>query len=363
MTVRPRIIYARVLERDYPRFRRISQALTEWGYDVEVRDRVHGPRAFRLVGDALRCLQPAPGARAVVVAEQGLPYVAFAWVAARASRSWLVVDGFVGMVETRVQDWNFTSSTSLLGRVYAAVDSVAVSLADVYLTDTQVRADDVRSLHPNARTVIMSLPVGAPSWARPRPPRSADGVLRILYYGNYIPLHGLELALDAVAQIARERSVQLTLIGPVEGRPSAERWIAERELQEQAVFVDPVPETELAGWIAEHDVVLGVFGSSRKAQTVIANKVWQGLASGTRVVTQQSPALAEIAEAVGDQLIQTVPGQADSIAAGLRQVADGLDHPQRDAHVRLEKYVSARFEDLAQVLRVPRTKNAPRLEQ
>ncbi|MET8272471.1 hypothetical protein [Streptomyces sp. NPDC005096] len=53
------------------------------------------------------------------------------------------------------------------------------------------------------------------------------------------------------------------------------------------------------------DVVLGVTGPSLKAASVIANKVWQGLAFGRVVITSEDlPALAEIEQIVGQALVQ-----------------------------------------------------------
>ncbi|WP_327432510.1 hypothetical protein [Streptomyces sp. NBC_01236] len=52
------------------------------------------------------------------------------------------------------------------------------------------------------------------------------------------------------------------------------------------------------------DVVPGVTGPSPKAASVIANKVWQGLAFGRFVITREGPALAEIAQIVEQALVQ-----------------------------------------------------------
>ena len=46
--------------------------------------------------------------------------------------------------------------------------------------------------------------------------------------------------------------------------------------------------------IKEADVVLGIFGATRKTQMVIPNKVYEGLALGKAVITADTPAIREL---------------------------------------------------------------------
>lgn len=77
---------------------------------------------------------------------------------------------------------------------------------------------------------------------------------------------------------------------------------------------------------------------------MVANKVWQGLACGRVVVTQRSSALDDVAEAVGDQLVQVEPGRAGALADALVAV-----DPTRalagspGVHDRLEALVARSF--------------------
>ena len=85
-------------------------------------------------------------------------------------------------------------------------------------------------------------------------------------------------------------------------------------------------------------MVLGVFGASDKARGVLANKLWQGLACGRTVITQESPALAELRPIVGDQLVASRPGDPSSLAGALLAVHA---HPFADRTRALEEYAQS----------------------
>ncbi|GAA1533635.1 hypothetical protein GCM10009762_04890 [Dermacoccus barathri] len=288
----------------------------------------------------------------VFLAEQATAYAPFAWLAARASGSPLVVDGFIGLHETRILDWKKHPESSLAAKVYFVSDWLAARLADLYLTDTEIRAQRIRGF-TTSRTDVMSLPVGAPSWARSLPRRTHEsGKLRILYYGNFIPLHGVSLLLRAVAQASSAVSVELTLIGPKKPRGPYQELADQLGLFSNLRWLDPVAEDALIDQIAEHDVVAGVFGDSLKAQSVIANKTWQGLAAGRPVLTQRSQALEEIAPIVGEQLIVTEPGSVDDLADRIVDLARRGELPNNpSAAADLEMYVQHRFEALGKWIR------------
>lgn len=292
------------------------------------------------------------GRRVYILSEFSLPYIAVVWAVARLNRGVLVADGFVGQYETMVEDWKKARPGSLRARWYALVDAMACALADLVLIDTRVRAQQLAAAHPG--TDVLSLPVGAPGWARPATGaaaadrrRAADEPLRVLYYGNYIPLHGLPVILEALAALGAATSFEATFIGDGTPRASVRARAVELGIAEQCRFLEPVPAIELADHLAAADVVLGIFGDSPKARSVIANKVWQGLAAGKTVVTRSSPALEEVAGAVGESLVQ-VDGSSHAelvraLAAALCSIGEPGSDAAGDAAGALEAYVASEY--------------------
>lgn len=366
MTAGPlRVAYVCVWDPDYPRNRRIRHWL-QAADDVEVtvfRRSTRRPKAVRLVADVLGPVWQLRHFDVVVVAEYAVNFAPFIALAARLTGRRVVVDGFVSKYETMVEDWGRHAPTSFTARAYALVDRLAARLPHVYLTDTDVRADGVRQRHGH-RVGALALPVGAPAWARPRPRPIDDepDVLRVLFYGLYVPLHGLETIVRAAAvlQSRTPDRVRFTFVGDGVLRPRTEASVRELGLDGVCTFRDPVPEEQLAEVIAAHDVVLGVFGGSDQARTVIPNKVWQGLACGRVVVTRQSPALVEIAPLVGDQLV-TVPAEdpeALAEALGRVRVRGSAVPASDDTAGRLERHVEVRFAALLAAIDPGRARTA-----
>ncbi|RLP77808.1 glycosyltransferase [Mycetocola tolaasinivorans] len=350
MPTRPlKIAYVRVEDRDYPRNARIRAYLQDRGHHIRVSDRARGGRISRSLRDVREIFRVTRGADVVVVPEFSLPFVPLVWLAARSARAQLVVDGFVGKYETVIEDWHRASPRSLRALWCRMVDARAARLASVYLTDTRVRARAATARH-RLTPPALSLPVGAPEWISATMPEPADH-LRVLFYGSALPLHGIPTIIQGLA-LTTIASTSLTLVGGE--RIHEYREMARRlGVEDRCTFVGTLGTEELNRVIAAHDVVLGTFGDSPKALSVIANKVWQGLAAGRTVITGKNPAMAEIDSLVGPQLIQ-VDG-AEELASALDGLtaAPGTWYPHTAGI--LSDYVANEFEGLARRIESART--------
>jgi glycosyltransferase involved in cell wall biosynthesis len=338
------LVYYRVPSLNYPRNRRIREYLSEAevAMDVIEANQFAPRRLVALVGEVWRLWKASRAAAAIILAERQIRYAAPAIVVARLRRRPLVVDAFIGLEETMRDKSSGRASKAML-RVARAFDALALRHADAVLIDTECRADDLVRSHHLDPDRVMSLPVGAPRWTQDvaSPTGSADDILRILYYGNYIPLHGTTYVVEALA--LTERPFDALFIGGGQDRAAVEDRVRELGLTERIRFLDAVPESALRDHLSWSHVVIGIFGASRKAETVIANKVWQGLGASRVVITRDSPALAEIAPLVGSALRVVPAADPAAIAAELDAIsgdvgADGL------TGARLEKYVIDRFD-------------------
>ena len=304
----------------------------------------------------------------IVVSEFSIQWVLPCYLLSRRLGATLVVDRFIGLYETRVEDWRAVGRYSIRAFLYKILDWLAVFLADIVLIDTQVRADNLMSRSRVKRNVL-AVPVGAPDWASSDETRIEDDLegpngrpLRLLYYGNYIPLHGLPCVVQSVAKANSVVPIEMTFIGNGDSRPEVESLCTTLGVGEICSFVDPVPELDLRDFILNADIVFGVFGNSEKARTVIANKVWQALACGKTVMTLQTAALDELPSSA-QSMLRTVRSADPCLLAEvlIRVWKEGM--PRSDCADRisydLSHYVGVRLEDaIGEILGTVRRRRA-----
>lgn len=228
----------------------------------------------------------------------------------------VVLDLFLSAYDTVVEDRELAHPGSLLAWWLQRVDTRACAAADLVLLDTPANAAYVQSLTGLPAGRFGWLPVHDPEAPAEALPWCAGpaGLLRVLFFGTGVPLHGLGTLLDAVRCVP---AVQLTLVGGT----AADRARATAELgprlRLEPAFVDRARLQEL---LAQSQLVAGVFGSSGKAQRVVPFKLVHALAAGRPVLTAATPAVLGWLDGCG--AVFTAPaGDAAQLAARLQELA------------------------------------------
>jgi glycosyltransferase involved in cell wall biosynthesis len=123
-------------------------------------------------------------------------------------------------------------------------------------------------------------------------PPPADA-LRVVFYGSYVPLQGVEQIVQAAWLLERAGTcAQITLVGAGQTLPEV-RALAERLGVRSVRFRGAIPYESLPSLMASSDVCLGIFGQTPKAGRVIPNKVFEALACARAVITANTPAVRE----------------------------------------------------------------------
>lgn len=237
--------------------------------------------------------------------------------------SWLrrrpmVYDAFISLHETVVEDRALLSPRSLLARLIHAVDWLAVRLADRVLVDTPANAEHFRRRFDVPAERLLAVPVGADETIYyPRDTSSDRSCLRVLYFGQFIPLHGVEQILQAARLLGDTPAIRFTLIG--DGQTyEAMRTLADHLALDNVTWGPRwLAPDALANEIAQADICLGVFGGSAKAQRVIPTKAYIALAMGKPLITAASSA-ARAAFSPGRNALLTRQGDAASLAEAIR---------------------------------------------
>ncbi len=205
----------------------------------------------------------------------------------RVVRVPMVIDYFVSLHETVVDDRNIVSSTSLTAKVLRSVDALSVKLATLVLTDTPEDIDAFAKETSTAPSKWRTVWVGADSDIYKPVPITPSSEKVVLFYGTYIPLQGIDFIVRASLLLPKEYRVRL--IGDGQERPRIEKII--RELDAPIELLHSISESDLPAKIAEASVCLGIFGTGAKSSRVIPNKVFQCIAMGKAVITADTPAI------------------------------------------------------------------------
>lgn len=222
-------------------------------------------------------------------------------------RAALVFAPLVSLTETLVEDRRVFPPGGLRARLVGALDRASLRAADLVLADASAHAEYLAALGV-ARERVATWHHGVePEFealeSRPRVPR------RVLFYGRYLPLHGIDTILGAVARLGDRAEVVLAGDGPERARMEA----LAAGLGARVTWRDEIPHRQLPAELAAASVVLGVFGTGPKAAMVVPNKVYQAAAAGRPLITRDGPALREVLEP-GVHCVACPPGDPGALA-------------------------------------------------
>ena len=116
----------------------------------------------------------------------------------------------------------------------------------------------------------------------------------VLFYGSFLPLHGLEVIIRAAKLLDADERIRFRVIGNGLEYPRIRR-LADQLRLSNIEFLPPVPLSELPAQIAGATMCLGGhFSVSEKAQRVIAGKTFQCLAMGKPTIVGDNIANREL---------------------------------------------------------------------
>ena len=305
----------------------------------------------------------APRHDAVLVPYMGHLDVLLLKPLARLRGAPIVWDAFLSLWDTVVLDRRMVGERHFLARALRWLEGRACHAADIVVLDTEAHAGFFRetySLSPGKTAVVF---VGAEAdrfpWQAARP-RNPDTPVRVLFYGQFAPLHGVPTIVEA-ARLARNKPIDWVLIGGGQEEERVRRMLKSQP-SSRLTWIPWVPYDHLIDELARADVCLGIFGDSAKAGRVIPNKVFQILSTGRPLVTRDSPAIRELAPNDNTPGIELIPpADPEALVAAVERLARDCSISPRQAYrylqqaQRLKKPVPVGEAKLAFTVKLPRS--------
>ena len=238
---------------------------------------------------------------------------------AKLRRKPVIFDAFFSLYDTAISDWELASKRSWLALLCHFVDWSACRLATLVLVDTKAQQSFFCQEFGLAKEKVQWLYVGADdSLFAPSPDTPWAGPLRVLYVGNYVPLHGVPIILQA-ARLLDGEEMEFWLIGDVHRDDARLRRLISDLNPKRVKFYPWMPPPELRAKVSEVDVCLGAFGTSDKAKRVIPGKAFLALAMGKPLITGDSVAARELLED-GETAILCEMGNPQTLGEAIRRL-------------------------------------------
>lgn len=302
----------------------VQQIHSDVWHGIEDKSQVKGIGArMRLLGRWLlsypalvwRYLR-APAHDVVLIGYLGLLDVLVLWPFARLKGKPLVLDAFLSIYNTVVEDRALIGKANPIAWLIWLTEWIAYHAANHLITDTSahgryfidtyhLKEDKVGRVFVGVEPEIFHTS-GEPAITKSTLEQSPPSVL---FYGQFIPLHGIATIIEAARHCAHT-GIQWRLIGRGQEADRIRAILKDAPVP-NITWEEWVPYENLVAEIKKSDICLGIFGDTEKAARVIPNKVFQILAANKPLITADSPAIRELLD---DQDYVALVPPADALA-------------------------------------------------
>lgn len=252
--------------------------------------------------------------------------------AAKIFNKKLVVEMYISVYDTLVKDRKLIKDGSKKAKAVMAKDILALTKSD-YIIHTAAHEvsywEKIIGINVEKEKVFIA-PICNVSMLNLNRRFRQDGVLKICWWGTFIPLHGLDNILQAM-KILKEKKINFTcnLFGVNSTLFSIYVEKIQLEKLDSHVFLRKdlsFSNVSLPRYLVNNcDLALGIFGNTDKASNVVPNKLIEALSMGIPTLTMNSPALREFFNPETD--LWTCEPSPESIAESVLTIAGGAAYP------------------------------------
>lgn len=168
-----------------------------------------------------------------------------------------------------------------------------LKFADCIILDTNAHINYFKTLYPLDDASYERVFVGGDdSLTFPKKFTKNPSNFFVFFYGTYIPLHGIEYIIEAAQVLENYKEIVFILAGGGQTYNHIQN-LAKKFKLTNVKFIPPLPFSKYNDYLNLADICLGIFGTSKKGENVIATKIFDALAVGKPVITRDSIAIRE----------------------------------------------------------------------
>ena len=307
-------------------------SLTEVHFEIPV-ERMELPEDFSLqkslsrIGKKLKTwayflskYKKVRSSEVVIVLHPGHLDLPIAWLLCLVYKKTLVFDTGLSPYDTMIVGRNMADKKSLKVRLLKFSEGFLLRLPDKLFTDTKLMKQFIVSEFGIDEKKIFIVPLGADNAIyQPKKKKLESAVTKVLFFGMYNPLHGVQYILQAARLLRDKKNVKFTLIGD---GPLKKKFVdyAKKHRLQNVTFKGFMPKEKLVEHIQGADILLGTFSNSRIMQRVIPNKVFEVFACKKPLITARQPVLQEFFEDKS-HLYYCKPEDSEGLAEAIKHLS------------------------------------------
>jgi len=208
----------------------------------------------------------------------------------------LITDIFYSTYDSLIKDRKIYKKKTIKAKMIKLFDIISVFFSDAALLDTNTHISHFKKNiydRGNYHRVIMGADRFIHDQFYNNKIEKNNENFIVLYWGTFIPLHGIEYILQAAKKI-KDPNIKFILIGDGQTRNKMQNLAKKFELKN--TFFKEYSKEILLSEIALSDICLGLFSQGERAKLSIATKVFKAMAMKKTVITGKSQAMEELFE-------------------------------------------------------------------
>jgi len=249
----------------------------------------------------------------------------------------LIFNPLISIYSTLIENRKIFKKDSIQAKLLFLLDKISFKLADFIITDTTQQLKYLTRTFQINPHKLKRIFVGADErYFYPGGREIIDGKFKVLFYGKFIPLHGIEYIIKAAKILFSDSDIEFTIIGKGQLKEKILNLVKKLDFK-NINFIDWVPYRQLKEYINSSSVCLGIFSDTSKAKRVIPNKIFQVLACGKPLITADTPAVRELLTHEVD-VILCKPASENVLAESIKFLKENPEEADKIATAGYRKF-------------------------